>query len=473
MATEAATTTLPEVLPKPVGKPLRPEAKPRLASMIFFPFLVISLTTILSFFIHLKINVTVLPLFVVAVMISAWKWGLSGGVWGTLLAWFCYLFFFIPPILTFYILDLESAARMAELVITSLITLVLTVGLNRSRERFRSEHLHLREVLRQLPSGVLIANSSGQIILANDQVEKIWDRPIQCPMNVAEYVRWAGFHPDGRPYEAAERPLVRALARGESVLGEEIGILRGDGSRATIQVNAAPIRNSEGAVIEGVITFQDVTTRRRAEEGIRFLAQASVLLSSSLDYESTLSNLAKVAVPNLASWCSVYMKKDGPGGPGLRRVAFAALNSADALLLNEIEERYPIDPDASHGPARVIRTAEPEMYSELSDDVLSAVSGSPEHLEVFRRLGIKSWIAVPLGIRGKMEGAIFLATSDPARRYESGDLDLARALAERATLAIENARLYRSTQDALREEGREVERHKALAATFLGITSGL
>jgi signal transduction histidine kinase len=269
------------------------------AGTVFFPFLIIGLTTAAAHFIHQRINVTVLPLVVVAVMICAWKWGTWGGIWGMVLAWFGYLFFFIPPILTFYIRDAESAGRMAELVLTSLITLCLTLGLERSRQRFQSEHHHLREILRQLPSGVLIAEAgSGQVVLANDQVGRMWDRPIPCPMTVRDYTGWEGFHlSDGRPYEPSERPLVRALTRGEAVMGEEYEILRRDGSRATLQVNAGPIRNEAGAVVEGVVTFHDVTARRRAEEEVLDLnARLEVRVQErTAELEATLKELDSFA----------------------------------------------------------------------------------------------------------------------------------------------------------------------------------
>lgn len=424
----------------------------RALGAFFYPILIVGSTTALAYFIHRQVQVTILPLVMVAAMVSAWKWGLWGGIWGTVLSWFGYLFFFIPPILTFYIRDMESAARMSELVVSSVIVLVLTVGLERSRQRVQSQHQQLREVLRQLPSGVLIVESrSGQVILANNQVEKIWGRSVPSPMTMADYVRWTGFHADGRAYEVSERPFVRALSKGETVLGEEYDIVREDGSRATLQVNAAPIRNSSGAIVEGVVTFQEVTDRRRVEQGLRFLAQAGVVLTTSLELESVLRGLTKVALPHLGSWCAISLLEGGRESLQIHKAATSAVHPADAVLLEDIERRFPLDPGSSRGAAKVIRTGEAVLLSEVTDDALAGMSQSPQHLELLRRLNIKSWMGVPLTIRGITRGVLVLATSGTGRRYDSVDFDLAKALAERAVLAMENARLYRAAEREIQE----------------------
>jgi signal transduction histidine kinase len=302
---------------------------------------------------------------------------------------------------------------------------------------------------------VLIANAqSGQIVLVNDQVEKIWDRPVPGRMTVKDYVGWEGFHlPDGRPYEPSERPLVRALSRGEVVMGEEYEILRRDGSRATIQVNAGPLTNSAGTVVEGVVIFQDVTPRRRAEDGLRFLARSGVAMSKSLELDSVLTSLAKVAVPELGSWCSIYMAEGEGDNLRLRRAASTSINPANAILLEHIENRYPPDQGDPQGVAEVMRSGKAVLHPELPEGALAAMAQSPEHLEILRQLSIRSWMGVPLVVRGRTQGVMVLATTGHDRRYEPRDLDLAEALSLRAALAIENARLYREAE-------REIEARK-------------
>lgn len=124
----------------------------------------------------------------------------------------------------------------------------------------------LEEVLRQMPSAVIIAEAgSGRIILGNKQVEEIWGRPVLPSMSVSEYGEWRGFHADGHLLEAEEWPLARSLTKGELVAGEEIEIERDDGTRRTILVSSAPIYNQDRSVIAGVATFHDITERKQAD----------------------------------------------------------------------------------------------------------------------------------------------------------------------------------------------------------------
>ncbi len=151
-----------------------------------------------------------------------------------------------------------------------------------------TERANLEAVLQQMPSAVVIAEApSGKLILANRQVEEIWRQPFnqtgEGPQMDEIWTNWLGFQTsstststgatltDGGPLETHRWPLARAIQGGETVIGEEIEILRGDGSWGAISANAAPITNAAGQVIAGVMAFSDVTERRRAEIQLREL----------------------------------------------------------------------------------------------------------------------------------------------------------------------------------------------------------
>lgn len=132
-------------------------------------------------------------------------------------------------------------------------------------DQLEAERARLEAVLRQMPAGVLIAEApSGRVLLANDQVRQIFRLPAPAAGH-DDYTGDQGFHPDGRPYRPDEWPLARSIAHGEVVVAEEIECLRGDGSRAILSLTSAPIRDREGAIVAGVVTFSDVTDRKRAE----------------------------------------------------------------------------------------------------------------------------------------------------------------------------------------------------------------
>ncbi|MCL5957723.1 MAG: ATP-binding protein, partial [Chloroflexi bacterium] len=136
----------------------------------------------------------------------------------------------------------------------------------RAKEELESERARLEAVLRQMPAGVVIAEApSGKIILANEQMEHIWRQPFLRVNSIEKYREYLGFHPDGCLYEAAEWPLARSIAGGETVVGEEIAIKRGDGTRGVISVNSAPVTDSEGRTVAAVAVFQDITALKEVE----------------------------------------------------------------------------------------------------------------------------------------------------------------------------------------------------------------
>ncbi|MCA1612886.1 MAG: GAF domain-containing protein [Acidobacteria bacterium] len=188
---------------------------------------------------------------------------------------------------------------------------------------------------------------------------------------------------------------------------------------------------------------------RAAEESQRFLAEASELLASSLDYETTLQSTAQLVVPYLADWCIIDLL--GPDGR-IERVAVAHQEAERAAAVREMTRRSPVDPRANEGVARVVREGRAQVFPDITDEILAAVYPAPEKLQLVRRLGLRSAMIVPLSTGNRTLGAISFATAESARRYTPADLALAGGLAHRAALAIENARLYR--------EAREVNRLK-------------
>ncbi len=175
---------------------------------------------------------------------------------------------------------------------------------------------------------------------------------------------------------------------------------------------------------------------------LAFLARASEVLASSLDYDSTLEQVARLLVPERADWCTINLiNEDG----SIRRVAAEHARPDRRGRLLELLDEHPHDPDADTGVPLVIRTGEPRLYPEVSDDLLKATANDPEYLEITRDLAIRSCIIVPLETRGQVLGTISLVSTDLERfRYGESDLAMARDLARRAALAIDNARIHTS-----------------------------
>jgi PAS domain S-box-containing protein len=114
----------------------------------------------------------------------------------------------------------------------------------------------------------------------------------------------------------------------------------------------------------------------------------------------------------------------------------------------------------------VLRTGEPELGPEITDELLEASADNAEHLALMRELGLRSYVIVPLTARGRTFGAITLVTAESGRRYGPGDLEVAEDLARRAALAVDNARLYEEAQREIAERERAEEALKESEERF-------
>ncbi|HEV7836699.1 MAG TPA: ATP-binding protein, partial [Gemmatimonadaceae bacterium] len=190
-----------------------------------------------------------------------------------------------------------------------------------------------------------------------------------------------------------------------------------------------------------VMTFsRDVTRRKREEQGAKLLSEASRVLQSTLDYEKTLDAVARLAVGDLSDWCTVdLIDSDG----AIRQVVVAHVDEAKVKWARELNSRYPPDYDGPAGVGHVIKTGRPEVYPEITDEMLAAAARDEDHLGMMRELRFKSALIVPMIARGRTLGALTLVSTDKGRRYGDVDVSLAMELATRAALAIDNAQLYR------------------------------
>jgi PAS domain S-box-containing protein len=182
---------------------------------------------------------------------------------------------------------------------------------------------------------------------------------------------------------------------------------------------ALPMRDQDGQIVRWFGTSTDIDDQKRAEESLRVIVEASEILSESLDYESTLASVARLAVPQLADWCAVDMLEQGQTS---RRLAVAHTDQAKIELAMELERLYPTDMSAPHGLPVVLRTGKPECVSEISDSMLTEAARDDEHLGFIRELGLKSYMIVPLIARGRTLGAITFVTAESGRQYTEADL---------------------------------------------------
>jgi PAS domain S-box-containing protein len=215
-----------------------------------------------------------------------------------------------------------------------------------------------------------------------------------------------------------------------------------------------------------ILTGNDVTERKRAEqqreqfirgEAARgeaeaaerrstFLAEAGTMLAATLDYERTLINISRLAIPTFADWCFVYLALQGHE---ISSALIAHVDPEKEYLAHQVEIR-PEDLSSDTLPViRVFQTGTPELFDDISEEELRNTVGDDQKFEALRQLGLRSAVVVPIPGRHSVLGVIGFASPKP-ERYTSTELIFAQDLARRISLALENARLYREAQEANR-----------------------
>jgi signal transduction histidine kinase len=206
--------------------------------------------------------------------------------------------------------------------------------------------------------------------------------------------------------------------------------------RVRILADMASLAMQRAFTLEKLSKFQ-------AEE--HFIAEAASILASSLDYTATLNAVVRLAVPQTADWCAVYLVENGE----IRLAQTAHADPAKIALARRLQENYLPLTEHDTAVVRVIHTGKPELFAEVNDGLLRQNAHDEEHFELLRRLNVRSSMVVPLSAGGETFGALSLV-SEQAGRYSHDDLGLAENIARHAALAIQNARLYASAEHAIR-----------------------
>jgi PAS domain S-box-containing protein len=222
--------------------------------------------------------------------------------------------------------------------------------------------------------------------------------------------------------------------------------VRKDGSILWVRELARPMREAGDGKLTVLIVCENITETKRAADSQRFLSEASSLLASSLDYERTLKAVARLAVPAVADWCVINLV--APDGT-MERVDVAH-RDPDKEALARAARRPAHGLTATDVVSEVIRTGKAVLEPEISEAALRRFAGDEQLFRLAVELGTRSGIVVPLRARGRILGSITLVVSE--RSYDETDLALATSLAVRAALAVDNARLYRESEQRAGEE---------------------
>lgn len=318
--------------------------------------------------------------------------------------------------------------------------------------QIENERERLHNVVANVPGVVWEAwgqpdEASQRIDFVSEHVEKMLGYGVNEWLSTPNF--WLSIvHPEDKKRAAQEAAAIFGSRKGGT---SRFRWLAKDGRVLCVEAQSVVMCDDADNPIGMRGVTMDITERKRAEDSQRFLAEASGLLGSSLDYETTLASVAKLAVPKLADWCTVHIAEENGE---LRQLAVAHADPAKIERARELRRRYPLDLDAPIGVPNVFRTGRAEFYPQIDVQNLERAFRNAELARILQEEGLRSCMIVPLVARNRTLGTITLVTAESGRHYDQTDLALAEDLAHRIALAVDNARLYREAQEAVsaREE---------------------
>lgn len=285
-----------------------------------------------------------------------------------------------------------------------------------------------------------------------------WDEPLLSVFGVTRDEFGGSFedylellHPDDR--EHTMQTISSSLSTGEDHYVEHRVVRPADGQVRWISGTGRVVPGPDGAPVAMVGVGADITERKLAELRLTFLSRAGELLGSTLDLDRTLQQLCDLAVEQLADWCSVDLLEQGGT---VRLVAVAHRDPDKVAYARALRERFGVDQSAEQGLPAVLRTGQPEILPEITEELLrSALQGidgiTAQEVEDFLALGLTASMTVPLTTpAGEVIGGLSLVSAEGRHQYGQDDLDLALEVARRAATAVENARLYEQASYAAR-----------------------
>lgn len=320
----------------------------------------------------------------------------------------------------------------------------------------------LAAVFDSVADGVTVIDRRGRILFANDTAARLLGRQTAAEVIGATggelLAEYEVLDSDGTALDPDLMPTRRAFA-GEPDPEETIRFRRRGTSDDRWSLVRARLLSAGTHEEDLVVTaFQDITSLKRSEARLAFLAEASAILGESVDYHPALRRVAQMAVPQLADWCVVDVLE---WTRGVTRVAAAHSDPEKVRLAEEAWQRWPADPERPGAVREMVQRRRPLLVAEVTDEVLEAAARDEEHLALLRQMELRSILVAPLEARGEVLGALTLAQSESGRRLGEADVELAAELGRRAGAAIDVARLVWETQEnaRLRDEFIAVASH--------------
>jgi PAS domain S-box-containing protein len=320
----------------------------------------------------------------------------------------------------------------------------LAIDNARLYSEMRSVERRLEAILVNLAEAITVVDEHGQTVFANqaaaDLLHVADPEQLMSSQPGSIMPRFLVLDEQGRELDLEHMPG-RQLFAGETPGPLLVrNIVRATGEERWLIVRSSPITDpANGSVLYAVNVFENITEVKRVQLAESFMAEASRVLASSLDYGETLQRIARLAVPQIADWCAVdLVNEEGE----IERVAVHHPDPRKLELAERLNRDYRPSLDEPAGVPEVIRAGEARIYTDIPADALAEYARDNQHFELLSAIGATAVILVPMiGATGPI-GAITLVSAESMRRLSPADLALAERLGRRAGTAVENARLY-------------------------------
>jgi GAF domain-containing protein len=330
--------------------------------------------------------------------------------------------------------DVEFAETLAGRVALALDNAVLSAELSTAEQQ-------LEVILASVDAAVTVRDRHGRMVYANQAAAKLLKLP--DPAAVLAHApgglmaRFDVYTEDGEPVN------ITGLAGTRLLLGEAApeamvvrNVVKATGEERWLLNKATAVTGPDGEILMAVNLIEDITETKRHEIAQRLMAETLRTLAESPDLPATLQAIADAAVPGLADWAAVDMVDESGA---IRTLAIAHRDPGKVRQGWYLNQRWPAEHE-SGGLGSVIRTGQPVLVREITDEMLAARAQDPEHLGILREVGLNSAMIAPIRSGDRVLGALSFISST-SRRFDDRDLELASDLGRQAGVIVDSAEL--------------------------------
>jgi PAS domain S-box-containing protein len=310
-------------------------------------------------------------------------------------------------------------------------------------DRDEEELYRLAQVVLSTQDAVLSKDLNGIVTSWNPAAQRLYGySPEEA---IGEHISFL-IPPD---HANEEQGILARVRRGERVETYETERIRKDGVRIDVSLTISPIEHPVRGIVGASVIARDITDEMRRRRAQDFLVAATRGLEASLEFDRVARTIVETAVPQLGEVCVLdFLRRDGWIGDSV----VGASRPAVAETLEGIRRDSPLDPHGEHPVAQVLRAGRPMVWRDLTaPDVIEMVVQNEEHRKLIEATRYRSAAVAPLVARGTTLGAISFLHAHTNLRYEADDLRLLGELADRAAMALDNARLYEERERIARD----------------------